>query len=173
MYSNELMFLQEPIKSEIELIVKPFSGGVEIHGENNFVTDPGGHEYVGPPAPGIDQAWDLLLEGLYIGLKAENILAYGYLGLNLDFNQREIDLAGSTFQWPESGFYFSGLDVYHSLHCLVCPVILSSLLNVQLLTESYQNRLRQAIYPDYYTMVFGRPTDPSRDNHIGLFKRIL
>ena len=26
----------------------------------------------------------------------------------------------STFQWPESGNYFTGLDVYHLLHCLVC-----------------------------------------------------
>ena len=26
----------------------------------------------------------------------------------------------STFQWPESGNYFTGLEVYHLLHCLVC-----------------------------------------------------
>ena len=39
--------------------------------------------------------------------------------LSIIFDEHDVDLADSTFQWPESGFYFSGLDVYHSLHCLV------------------------------------------------------
>ncbi|KAH8799356.1 hypothetical protein F5884DRAFT_869229 [Xylogone sp. PMI_703] len=119
-----------PIKSEIELVVKPFSGGIELNGEGNFVADQNGHEYVGRPSPAVDQAWGKLMDGL-----------------NLDLNKNEVDLANSTFQWPESGLYFSGLDVYHSLHCL--------------------NRLRQALYPDYYKKVFNNPTDPSRVHHIG------
>jgi hypothetical protein len=28
-------------------------------------------------------------------------------------------MTGWTFQWPESGLFLTGLDVYHSLHCLV------------------------------------------------------
>ncbi|KAK1994586.1 hypothetical protein LX36DRAFT_683582 [Colletotrichum falcatum] len=46
----------------------------------------------------------------------------------------------------KTGFYFTGLEVFHSLHCL--------------------NRLRQALYPDYYD-VFADPHDPSREDHIG------
>ncbi|KAM3069013.1 hypothetical protein ACMFMG_004192 [Clarireedia jacksonii] len=120
----------EPVKSEIELIVKSFNGGVELQSDGSFSTDSGGREYVGSPAPEVDEAWETLLGGL-----------------NLDFDKTEVDLSDSTFQWPESGLYFSGLDVYHSLHCL--------------------NRLRQAIYPEYYRHIFDRPTDPSRVNHIG------
>ncbi|XXG96880.1 hypothetical protein Hte_003171 [Hypoxylon texense] len=89
------------VKSEIELVEKAFNGGVSFDGEGNLVADQGGHEYIGPPSPAVDDAWEALLEGL-----------------NLDFSKDEVDLTGSTFQWPETGLYFSGLDVYHSLHCL-------------------------------------------------------
>jgi hypothetical protein len=41
------------------------------------------------------------------------------LGLNLDLDATEYDPAGNTYQWEESGLYFTGLEVYHSLHCLV------------------------------------------------------
>ncbi|KAB5576188.1 hypothetical protein GE09DRAFT_1281885 [Coniochaeta sp. 2T2.1] len=116
-------------RSEIELVVQPFSGGVELDGEGHFSQDPRGQEYVGPPQPCVDDAWEKLLGGL-----------------NLDFDKTEIDLGESTFQWPDTGFYFSGLDVYHSLHCL--------------------NRLRQAMYPDYYTHIFDRPGSPNRADHI-------
>ncbi|EGP86378.1 uncharacterized protein MYCGRDRAFT_43565, partial [Zymoseptoria tritici IPO323] len=47
----------------------------------------------------------------------------------------------------ESGNYFTGLDVFHSLHCL--------------------NRLRQALHPEYYRHgIFDSPDDPSRADHI-------
>ncbi|KAF2964095.1 hypothetical protein GQX73_g9468 [Xylaria multiplex] len=130
--SYELGFASdlEPAKSEIELVVRSFSGGVELDSEGHLLVDQEGQEYVGIPKPSIDKAWEELLGGL-----------------NLDFDKSEVDLGESTFRWPESGFYFSGLDVYHSLHCL--------------------NRLRQAIYPDYYVHIFDRPNDPSRVDHIG------
>ncbi|KAI0187049.1 hypothetical protein EV127DRAFT_437226 [Xylaria flabelliformis] len=120
----------EPAKSEIELVVQRFSGGVDLDKEDHFVMDQKGQEYIGPPGPAVDKAWEMLLGGL-----------------NLDFDKTEVDLGESTFQWPESGLYFSGLDVYHSLHCL--------------------NRLRQAMYPDYYAHTFDRPNDPSRLDHVG------
>ncbi|KAH8892556.1 hypothetical protein GQ53DRAFT_840912 [Thozetella sp. PMI_491] len=120
----------EPSKSAIELAVKEYSGGVELDRQGNFVTDQGGQEYVGPPSPAVDKAWRALLTGL-----------------NLDLGKDEIDMSGWTFQWPESGLFFTGLEVYHSLHCL--------------------NRLRQALYPDYYRNVFKWATDPSREDHIG------
>ncbi|KAI3329924.1 hypothetical protein F4824DRAFT_492582 [Ustulina deusta] len=130
--SYELGFASdlEPARSEIEIVAQRFSGGVELDSEGHLFIDQKGQEYVGPPEPAVDKAWEMLLGGL-----------------NLDFDKTEVDLGESTFKWPESGFYFSGLDVYHSLHCL--------------------NRLRQAIYPDYYTRIFDRPNNPSRVDHIG------
>ncbi len=41
------------------------------------------------------------------------------LGLHLDLSKDEMDMTGWTFQWPESGLFFTGVEVYHSLHCLV------------------------------------------------------
>jgi hypothetical protein len=38
---------------------------------------------------------------------------------------------------------------------------------LQILTH-IQNRLRQALYPDYYREIFKNPDDPSREHHIGL-----
>jgi hypothetical protein len=93
-----------------------------LNSEGDFVTEQGGREYVGPPTPAVDEAWDTLLRGLSQQLGVGNKNSYSSLGLNLDFDKDEVDLAGSTFQWPESGHYFSGLDVYHSLHCLVYTV---------------------------------------------------
>lgn len=40
-------------------------------------------------------------------------------GLNIDLDPSEVNLEGKTFQWPDSGRYFTGLEVFHSLHCLV------------------------------------------------------
>ncbi|KAI0102728.1 hypothetical protein GGR51DRAFT_526058 [Nemania sp. FL0031] len=120
----------EPARDEIELVVQSFTGGVELDDEGNFLIDHTGQEYVGLPDPAVDKAWDLLLGGL-----------------NIDIDKMEVDLTDSTFQWPESGLFFSGLDVYHSLHCL--------------------NRLRQALYPDYYVHTFSGQNDPSRVDHIG------
>ncbi|KAI1328867.1 hypothetical protein F5Y16DRAFT_398077 [Xylariaceae sp. FL0255] len=120
----------EPARNHIELIAQSFKGGVELNSDGSFIMDREGHEYVGKPGPAVDEAWDKLLGGL-----------------NLDFDKTEVDLSKTTFQWPESGLYFSGLDVFHSLHCL--------------------NRLRQAIYPDYYVHAFDSPLSPSRDDHIG------
>ncbi|KAJ8131027.1 hypothetical protein O1611_g2599 [Lasiodiplodia mahajangana] len=107
--SYELGFASDlkPARNEIELVVQSFTGGVELDGEGNFVMDKTGQEYVGLPDPAVDKAWDLLLGGL-----------------NIDFDKREVDLSDSTFQWPESGFFFSGLDVYHSLHCLATALII-------------------------------------------------
>ena len=40
----------------------------------------------------------------------------------------------STFQWPESGNYFTGLEVYHLLHCLVCT---NSFHTVPIISSNY------------------------------------
>ncbi|RDW71567.1 hypothetical protein BP6252_08130 [Coleophoma cylindrospora] len=115
-----------------DLIRRRFAGGISLDNGGNFAIDdsPTSGQYVGNPSPEIDSSWDKLSAGLNIDLGGS------------DAN----DLDGKTFQWPDSDKYFTGLEVFHSLHCL--------------------NRLRQALYPDYYT-VFDDPIDPSREAHIG------
>ncbi|KAK2007131.1 hypothetical protein LZ32DRAFT_542501 [Colletotrichum eremochloae] len=110
----------EGIKSQIRLKHYDFAGGVQLDNSGKFFTDNDGHEYIAAPSPQVDDAWERLLTG---------------------------NVSRKTFQWPESGLYFTGLEVFHSLHCL--------------------NRLRQALYPDYYYDVFNNPDDPSREDHIG------
>jgi len=116
------------IKDVIELVQYDFGGGVELDHHGGFLTDTRGHQYVGYPTPEIDQAWASLL-----------------LGLNLDLDDDE-GMDTNSFQWPEDAAYFSGLEVFHSLHCL--------------------NRLRQAFYPNVYTKLFNNPKDPSREHHL-------
>ncbi|KAI1169579.1 hypothetical protein F4777DRAFT_203283 [Nemania sp. FL0916] len=129
-YETGFALDMRPVKHEIELVEKVYTGGVTLDHTGSFIKDEGGHEFVGPPSKKVDAAWERLLSGL-----------------NLDISQDEADLSASTFRWPESGLYFTGLEVYHSLHCL--------------------NRLRQALYPEHYSYVFDDPNDPSRMDHIG------
>ncbi|KAF2636764.1 hypothetical protein P280DRAFT_532831 [Massarina eburnea CBS 473.64] len=119
----------ESVKAKIAVTQYQFTGGVELDESGQFFMDHSMQQYVGTPTPEIDRAWHKLLTGL-----------------NIDLDPSEANLGGRTFQWPDSGLYFTGLEVYHSLHCL--------------------NRLRQALYPDYYD-VFSNPDDPKREDHIG------
>ena len=58
-----------------------------------------------------------------------------FLGLNVDLGSSESQLQGRTFQWPDTGLYFTGLEVFHSLHCLVR--ILLIVLNYLHMTDNY------------------------------------
>ena len=114
-------------------------------------------------------------------------------GLNIDLEGSDAhSLQETTFQWPDSGYFFTGyvigydihniqlceidsihtrLEVFHSLHCLVCiPPKRGTRIyhcgqppDFNLL---FKNRLRQALYPDYYDVI-SNPDDPSRETHIG------
>ncbi|KAK2030364.1 hypothetical protein LX32DRAFT_328132 [Colletotrichum zoysiae] len=119
----------EAIKSQIQLTQQDFTGGVKLDKDGKFFTDHDSQIYVAAPSPEVDNAWYELLTGL-----------------NIDLKEPGKSLSEKTFQWPDSGLYFTGLEVFHSLHCL--------------------NRLRQALYPRYYD-VFNDPNDPSREDHIG------
>lgn len=88
--------------------------------------------------------------------------------MNIDIpSGPDADMAGKTYQWTESGSYFTGLEVFHSLHCLVCinththPSITRRDAELNM-----QNRLRQALYPDYYQSV-RHAGDKPWDEHIG------
>ncbi|KAJ5997961.1 hypothetical protein N7522_009621 [Penicillium canescens] len=104
-------------------------------------------KYVGSPSREIDEAWAHLLSD-----KSKQLLIL-MQGLNMDLEGHEADhLHWRTFQWPDSGHYFTGLEVFHSLHCL--------------------NRLRQALYPNYYN-IFNDPNDPPRGHCINHLRQAI
>ncbi|KAK3312967.1 hypothetical protein B0H66DRAFT_644099 [Apodospora peruviana] len=131
-YENGFASDLKSVRSQIRLTEYTFSGGVDLDQDGRFFVSQEGHQYVGDPTltPGIDDAWDHLQAGLNIDLDGDD----------------DANLTGTTYQWPDTGRYFTGLEVFHSLHCL--------------------NRLRQALYPNFY-QVFSNPDDPSRHDHIG------
>ncbi|KAH7336737.1 hypothetical protein BKA65DRAFT_402190 [Rhexocercosporidium sp. MPI-PUGE-AT-0058] len=118
----------DPVKPEIEIVQRTYGGEIQVDEDGNYFTDGRGDLYGGAPSPAVDDAWHSLLEGLNIG-----------------FTSSEVDLGNSTFKWPGSGDYFSGLEVFHSLHCL--------------------NRVREALYPEYYDNP-EHPNNPSRRDHL-------
>jgi hypothetical protein len=63
------------------LVVKTFSGGVDLDDAGNFVMDNGGHEFVGPPGPAVDEAWETLLGGGLIIEGSERNIHFFYLPL--------------------------------------------------------------------------------------------
>ncbi|PVH72016.1 hypothetical protein DL98DRAFT_612114 [Cadophora sp. DSE1049] len=128
-YESGFALELDPARSEIEITQRTFSGEIRVDVHGNYFTDGQGDAYGGLPSPAVDDAWHSLLEGL-----------------NIAFEPSEADLGNSTFQWPGSGDYFSGLEVFHSLHCL--------------------NRLREALYPEYYNTP-PNSNNPSRQNHLG------
>jgi hypothetical protein len=46
-------------------------------------------------------------------------LLTGRLGLNINLDVFDPSMSDNAFKWPGSGKYFTGLEVFHSLHCLV------------------------------------------------------
>ncbi|KAE9373171.1 hypothetical protein N431DRAFT_557355 [Stipitochalara longipes BDJ] len=127
-YENGFALELGPAKPKIEMMERVFTGEIRLDQDGNYFTDGQGDKYGGMPSQEVDDAWRDLLDGLNIGL-----------------HPSEANLGDTTFQWPGSGDYFSGLEVFHSLHCL--------------------NRVREALYPDYYP-VSENPKNPSRQDHI-------
>jgi len=126
-YEHGLVSDLGAVQSEIEVIQYHFTGGVKTDQDGHFFIDHASmnEQYAGSPTPAIDQAWFDLLSDLR-GSEAKG-------------------LHGRTFMWPETDLHFTGLEVFHSLHCL--------------------NRIRQALYPEHYD-VFSDPNDPNREQHI-------
>ncbi|TDZ58430.1 Cyclochlorotine biosynthesis protein O [Colletotrichum trifolii] len=123
----------DAVRPQIRLSRHGFSGGLGLDGNGSFFADDDdddGRRYTAAPSPEVDRAWYELLTGL-----------------NIDLEDPGEHLRRTTFRWPESRLYLTGLEVFHSLHCL--------------------DRLRQALYPEYYRHVFSNPNNPSREDHIG------
>lgn len=73
---------------------------------------PENHRFVGPPSAEIDDNWAGLLEGRYFSVSEEEAVeAWG------DRRHEYVD--------EERGGYTAGLDVFHTLHCLVSSTLLS------------------------------------------------
>lgn len=66
--------------------------------------------------------------------------------MNIDLHGQD-GAAAKTYQWPETGAFFTGLEVFHSLHCL--------------------NTLRRALYPEVYGHFFTESSGPEMKNHVG------
>ena len=84
--------------------------------------------------------------------KSENFLTFGSTLISPALN---FDLQGSsasgmqdqTYKWQDEDAYLSGLEVFHSLHCL--------------------NMIRRALHPDYYRLMHDSK-QPTMDIHIGM-----
>jgi hypothetical protein len=59
----------EPVKFRIAIVQRHFIGGEEIEQNGNFVKDQRGSEYIGPPSPKVDAAWNRLLLGTCLAVK--------------------------------------------------------------------------------------------------------
>ncbi|KAH8821798.1 hypothetical protein F5884DRAFT_769085 [Xylogone sp. PMI_703] len=116
-YENGFATDLKAITQHIELEKVVFTNEIELSADGHLVRVPGdGPQYVGDPSPEIDEAWANMLEGL-----------------NMDLSGEEAnDIRGETYQWPGSDVFYSGVDVFHSLHCL--------------------NEIRKALHPDYYAV---------------------
>ncbi|KAE9367867.1 hypothetical protein N431DRAFT_471261 [Stipitochalara longipes BDJ] len=92
----------EPARSSIELSRVKFTGAFrynETSGTYYREHDPAEPQYIGPPSPEIDRAWEELLGGQYLILNEEE-------GLQLDNPVPILDQ------------YIAEVEVMHSLHCL-------------------------------------------------------
>ncbi|CZT12336.1 uncharacterized protein RAG0_16203 [Rhynchosporium agropyri] len=88
-----------------------------IPGNDEFF-EPPVYEYVGAPTERLDIAWKKLL-----------------FALNLDLAEEEaMTIKDDTFRWNDTHLYYTGIQLYHQLHCV--------------------DIFRRAIYHDHY----GKPT---------------
>ncbi|KAI1109852.1 hypothetical protein F5Y14DRAFT_444397 [Nemania sp. NC0429] len=106
----------EPLRPQIELVKVKFKGGLKFdeNGTTYRAIDPDAPQYVGEPSPELDRRWKSLIRGQAVDL----------------INEEAESVADITYQKP-GGWYLSGPDSFHQLHCL--------------------DVLRRALRPDYYT----------------------
>ncbi|KAE9379511.1 hypothetical protein N431DRAFT_478511, partial [Stipitochalara longipes BDJ] len=92
----------EPAKSTIEMVQKRFTGALKFDQIGNVYreVDLAEPQYVGEASPHIDNAWNTLLDGLYIGLEGDEAKS----------------MVGKT--GIEDGKYLTSTDMLHTLHCV-------------------------------------------------------
>jgi len=110
-------------RSAIELADVSFTGTLIVDENGRWMRElDSSIQYVGPPSDAIYNAWFDLIEPI-----------------NLDLVGDEARDLPDTYIWPGTDSHFTGVTVYHSLHCL--------------------NKLRMAIYRDEYPF----PKDPGKE----------
>ncbi|KUL88986.1 hypothetical protein ZTR_06085 [Talaromyces verruculosus] len=117
----------EEMKSSIKLHQKRYTSAIRDHpnGTLYMAFNTSEPQYVGPPSPEIDAAWNSLLRGRYIHFTINETT---WLNSDPDLPLLEqLPSHGSSI--PTTGYY-GGPDMLHSLHCI--------------------NALRQHIDMDYY-----------------------
>ncbi|KAI8630470.1 hypothetical protein F5Y19DRAFT_474252 [Xylariaceae sp. FL1651] len=120
----------EPLRSMIGIKKVKFIGGLKFHenGTTYRYVEPGVTQYVGEPSEELDRAWRSLIRGQAIDLRGEE--AEG--------------VADKTYQKP-GGWYLTGPDAFHQLHCL--------------------DVLRKALRPDYYELPNPEPVHTMHVEH--------
>ncbi|KAI0964835.1 hypothetical protein F4678DRAFT_367028 [Xylaria arbuscula] len=106
----------EPLRSSIEVVQVKFTGGLKFdeNGTTYRAVEPGVPQYVGEPSDELDRRWRSLIRGQAVDLRG----------------QEADSVADITYQKP-GGWYLTGPDSFHQLHCL--------------------DVLRRSLRPDYYT----------------------
>lgn len=126
-FANFISPCIEEMKSSIKLHQKRYTSAIRDHpnGTLYMAFNTSEPQYVGPPSPEIDAAWNSLLRGRYIHFTTnETSWLNSDPGLPL---LEQLPSHGSSI--PTAGYY-GGPDMLHSLHCI--------------------NALRQHIDMDYY-----------------------
>ena len=124
----------EPIRSSISIKKVKFTGGLKFdeNGTTYRAVDPGKTQYVGEPSPQLDHAWRSLIRGISLHI-CTSYFCY-ILWRSPSANRAEgqgVDLRGDeaapvadlTYQKP-GGWYLTGADAFHQLHCLVSSLML-------------------------------------------------
>ncbi|KAG4428724.1 hypothetical protein IFR05_015795 [Cadophora sp. M221] len=95
-------------------------------------------DYVGRRTPDIDHAWNKLLHSA-----------------NLDFTDDEAgpELRNTTWKWEDTGYWFSGVSMWHQLHCL--------------------NFLREAVHWDSYDGPPGPPVQFHLDHCVNYLRQVV
>ncbi|KAH8593797.1 hypothetical protein B0O99DRAFT_742437 [Bisporella sp. PMI_857] len=95
-------------------------------------------EFVGSRTPEIDHAWNRLLHSA-----------------NLDLTDEEAgpELWNTTWKWEDTGYWFSGVSMWHQLHCL--------------------NFLREAVHWDTYDGPPGPPIQYHLDHCINYLRQVI
>jgi hypothetical protein len=104
-----------------------FTGQLEYDANGTLVIshDPGEKAWVGDPSPQIDALWDSISKGPW-----SSYATMGIAGTDSNWAAEIIYLDGTdanevrdrSILW--NGYWLSGLDVFHQLHCLVSGRVL-------------------------------------------------
>lgn len=110
-----------PAKQFIEVEQVHFTGGPAFHADGKlYIPNPPKVNYVGQPSPEVDQAWEELIWGMPLpSLKLHLTTLGSYFSATEDEVKAQWPNNWEEF-WDEMrGGYTVGVDMFHTLHCVV------------------------------------------------------